>query len=250
MTPLVRLAAPGVVCLIGLLAWGAPPATAPARLRVLFIGNSLTASNDLPAVVQAVARELAIELQYQACAPGGVNLEDHWNDGHCRQLLDEGAWDFVVLQQGPSSRDDSRADLLKWSARWADAIRARGARPALYMVWPQQGQANGFTRVGDSYRGAADAAHARLLPAGDAWRAALAIDPDVTLYGHDGLHPTAEGSYLAALVIARQLTGMPIENVPERLTLSSGEVITVAPRHARTLRRAAAHVTSPQTKTP
>jgi hypothetical protein len=40
-----------------------------------------------------------------------------------------------------------------------------------------------------------------LLPAGDAWRRAWRLDPDLSLYGPDGFHPSRLGSILAALVI-------------------------------------------------
>jgi lysophospholipase L1-like esterase len=237
-----------VVATIGTTLRGDDPTTAPARLRVLFIGNSLTASNDLPAMVQAMARLRGVELRYEACTPGGASLEDHWNDGHCRRLLEGQQWDFVVLQQGPSSRDDSRANLKEWSARWADAIRARGARPALYMVWPQLGQKDGFKRVGDSYRMAADASRSILLPAGDAWRAAIEMDQRLPLYLEDGLHPTEEGTYLAALVVTSHIAEIGPADVPNRLQLASGNTIVVAPEVGAVLRAATSKVT--KTKTP
>src|SRR5262245_1743879 len=56
-------------------------------LRVLFLGNSLTAGNDLPALVQAMARAGGQTLHVHAHTPGGVSLEDHWQQGHSRRLL-------------------------------------------------------------------------------------------------------------------------------------------------------------------
>jgi len=224
------------------------PASAPARLRVLFIGNSLTASNDLPAIVQAMARLRGVELQYEACTPGGASLEDHWNDGHCRKLLGEQQWDYVVLQQGPSSREDSRANLKEWSTRWAHAIRERGARTALYMVWPQRGQQDGFQRVSESYRRAADASEALLLPAGLAWREIARQAPDVHAYGSDGLHPTAEGTYLAALVIANGVAGVRPDDVPAQLTPSAGARIDIDAHDAQALRAAARAVLQPSSQ--
>ena len=226
------------------------PTQKPFVPRVLFIGNSLTASNNLPELVRAMVRSTGRDLRIETCAPGGVSLEDHWNDGHCRRLLAEKKWEYVVLQQGPSSHDDSRANLKEWSARWADAIRARRAQPALYMVWAQRGQPDGFARVSDSYREAAENSRALLLPAGDAWRASMESGHNVTLYAEDGLHPTKEGTYLAALVIAHQLAGVRAEDVPERLVLESGEVVQIGPNDAAALRRAASSVLPHQTKTP
>jgi hypothetical protein len=208
-------------------------------LRVLFLGNSLTEGNDLPALVQAMAAAGGVTLHYHSYTMGGANLEDHWQRGTSRELLAAARWDFVVLQQGPSSLPESQADLRKWAGTWADAIRAAGATPALYMVWPFQNQADGFKLVSQSYRTAATAARARVFPAGEAWQESLRRDPAVALYQSDGLHPTEAGSYLAALVMTHGLTGVKPRAVPARLTLDSGRVVALPEETARKLRQAA-----------
>jgi hypothetical protein len=211
----------------------------PKVVRVLFVGNSLTAGNDLPSVVQAMARTEGIRFVYRAITPGGVSLEDQWQRGQARKLLSSAHWDFLVLQQGPSSRPESRENLREWSTRWADLARAQGTTPALYMVWPIQGQADGFQLVSQSYRQAAIASRSRLLPAGEAWQAAVRSDPTIALYTADGLHPTSAGTYLAALVITRGLTGLKLDDIPSKLTLSNGKVLQLPDAQAKALQRLA-----------
>ena len=63
---------------------------AQAPLRVLFVGNSLTDTNDLPAVVATLARGLGTEIEYRTIAPGGTSLEDHWNAGQVPAELASG----------------------------------------------------------------------------------------------------------------------------------------------------------------
>ena len=60
----------------------AQPGSAP--LRVLFVGNSLTATNDLPAVVGRIARSHGRRLEYRTVEFGGYALEDHWAQGDAR----------------------------------------------------------------------------------------------------------------------------------------------------------------------
>jgi hypothetical protein len=184
------------------------------QLRVLFIGNSLTAVNDLPHLVSTLSGG---RIAYRTVAPGGVSLEDHWTLTGARAALDDGPWDFVVLQQGPSTLADSAANLEEWTVRWADAIRAHDARPAVYEVWPDSafGVRWSFPAVVHSYRRAAAAAHATLLPAGEAWQAAWRRSPRLPLYGPDGFHPSKLGTTLAALVIASRLT----RTAPARIAL-------------------------------
>lgn len=187
-------------------------------LRVLFVGNSLTATNDLPAVVALLAKSLGpSKVEYRTIAPGGVSLEDHWAAGAAPAELAAGNWDAVVLQQGPSSLPESQVNLTEWARRFADAARANGVRPALLTVWPESVRSYALPDVIRSYANAAKAADAELYPAGLAWQAAWRRNPRLPLYGPDGFHPSPLGTYLTALVVLAGLTGEPPIGLPFRI---------------------------------
>ena len=185
----------------------------PQPLRILFIGNSLTYANDLPALVCGLARSAGRQAVCESVAKPDYSLEDHWNGRDARAAIARG-WDVVVLQQGPSALPESRRLLIAYAKRFAAEIRKAGARPALYMVWPSQTRRGDFPGVSQSYAAAAKAVDGLLLPVGDAWRAAWLADATLPLYASDGLHPSASGTYLAALVIYAQLFGAPAPSVP------------------------------------
>jgi len=210
-----------------------------SEFRVLFVGNSLTEMNDLASMVRAMASAGGVKVRATTVNFGNYSLEDHWRNGSAQRALASGQWDYLVLQQGPSSRPESQVHLRNWAVRWADEARRHGATPALYMVWPFEGQKNGFQQVSQSYRSAAKAGKARILPAGDAWQEALRIDPALGLYLGDRLHPTPAGSYLAALVITQELTGVKPRSVPARLKLASGQEVVVPEAQVEKLRNAA-----------
>jgi hypothetical protein len=209
------------------------------RLHVLFLGNSLTAANDLPQLVAAIgARSGRVDIDYESVTPGGVNLEDHWNFTSGREALERGGWDVVVMQQGPSALPESQVDLKTWASRFADEIRRRGGRPALFAVWPETERSYAFTTVAASYRNAARASNCELYPAGTAWKAAWRRNPKLKLWGPDGFHPSPLGSYLAAIVVYGGLT----KSLPARLptSLDAGSVrIRISARTERVLRLAA-----------
>lgn len=219
--------------LLACLASSGPSAPAPRPRRVLFIGNSLTAVNDVPGLVAALASAAGKPLHVEAVTLSGASLDDHWQEGSARRRLAPGGerWDVVILQQGPSSRPESRELLRKDAIRWAAAARAAGAEPALYMVWPIQSEPERWDDVRASYKGAADAVGGLFLPAGEAWREAARLDPGLALYSADGLHPTLAGSYAAALVIHARLGGGSPLGAP---------ALGVDAAAARTLQRAAA----------
>jgi len=154
-------------------------------------------------------------------------------------LLAEREWDAVVLQQGPPALASSQLHLREWATRWAEAIRARGATPALYGVWPEGYRRYALPAVIASYRNAARASGSVLLPAGDGWRVAWRRSPSLRLYGPDGFHPSTTGTYLAALTVYAGLTKTSPVGLPR--TVEAGSVkVSLTARAARTLQLSAA----------
>lgn len=172
----------------------------PKAARILFVGNSLTSATDIPGRVAALARAMGREAQVESVTVNGYSLQDHLDDGRALATIRKGGWDVVVLQQGTSARPDSRAELVESTKRFAGPIRAAGARPALYMVWPLSDRRHEFPGAIEAYRAAAEAVDGLLLPAGEAWLRALAKDRRLRLYG-DGIHPSSIGSDLTVLTI-------------------------------------------------
>lgn len=216
----------GMACLAACAAstGGAQPEAREPGLRVLFIGNSLTAANDLPAIVDALLDSAEVgPATIASVAYPNFGLEDHWLHGAARRALDEQDWDLVVLQQGPSATE-GRPSLLEFSERFAQEIRAHGARPALFTVWPARARLFDLEGVVESYRMAAERVGGLLLPVGEAWRLAWKADSSLALYGPDGFHPSPEGSYLAALVMFGRFTGRSPVGLPSAVTTRLGEL--------------------------
>ena len=208
-------------------ACAAPIATAhrsgSGALRVLFIGNSLTAANDLPGTVETLSRARGdVTVEATAITANNFSLEDHWNQGSARATVAKGNWSFVVLQQGPSALPESRVLLREYARRFAGEARKTGARTALYMVWPAKARSRDFDAVSESYALAARDVDGVLIPAGDAWREVWRRDPGTALYGSDDFHPSALGSYVAALTVWRALSGASVVGLPGPSAISSG----------------------------
>ena len=216
------------------------PADQADRQRVLFIGNSLTAANDLPGMVRALSDALGGQaIDTATVAAGNFSLEDHWRDGAARRAIAQGGWTTVVLQQGPSALPESRQLLRAFTQRFAADIRRAGAQVALYMVWPSRDRRFDAAASSASYAAAARDVDGLLLRAGDAWYEAWRIDPSAPLYGPDGFHPSREGSYLAAIVIYEGLTGRSVAEVPRALPLAAGEAVTINEHLAALFRQSA-----------
>ena len=207
--------------------------------RVLFIGNSLTYFNDLPGTVAALAWSVDVSVQVSSVARPNFALIDHVEGkSNALQVIQEGSWDYVVLQQGPSSLDLSR-DTLVLATRLLDPyIQAAGGRSALLMVWPESSRFEFFDAVRASYQFAAQEVDGLFLPAGEAWRGAWATDAQLQLYGPDGYHPSELGTYLAALVVFEGTTGRDARSLPADAVVA-GRSLGISPGRARLLQRAA-----------
>jgi hypothetical protein len=188
-----------VACLLLALAPAAFAQPAAKAQRILFVGNSLTFVTDIPGRIAKLAKAMGKEVEVESVAFPAYSLEDHWHDGRAATAIRKG-WDIVVLQQGTSAHEEGRQQLLDFSKRFAPLIRAAGARPALYMVWPLKDRPKDFPAAISSHRMAAEAIDAQLLPVGEAWFRVLTKDRRVALYS-DGIHPSSVGSDLCVLTI-------------------------------------------------
>lgn len=214
----------------------APEKAAPGKaMRVLFIGNSLTAANNLPRVVQSLAKAAGRNLEVDDVTYGGFSLEDHWNNGDALETIASGKWDYVILQHGPSSLPESRAELRQWTRKFAPKIRAAGAKPALYMVWPSPDRIAYYDDVREAYSLAAKDVDGMFIPAGEALRAAQRRNVKARLLSYDDFHPSEAGTYTAALSIY----GMIFQQSPVGLPAKVSGV-NLSPEVAKALQEAAA----------
>lgn len=231
------LAATSLTCGSGSGVTGPPPGEGPA---VLFIGNSLTYFNDLPQIVAAISLGAADDppMRVAIVAFPNYGLEDHWNRGDALDAIDAGEWDVVVLQQGPSTLPASRAHLVEWAGRFAERIRAVGARPALLSVWPVDGTEAGFDATLESYAAAAEAVDGLLIPAGEAWRGSRARDSRLSLTILDGFHPSLLGSVIAAYSTWHAISGRSPVGLPHVIESPDVERITLPPELADLVQQA------------
>ena len=180
---------------------------------VLFIGNSLTFTEDVPGLVQALADAAGRSFEHETIAQPSASLELHFQ-GPVPDRIRALEPDMVVLQQGSSALPEGREHLLYWTRQFAEVIRDAGGEPALYMVWPPRDYAEYFPEVWTSYRMAADTVRGLFIPAGQTWAEALAIDPSLELYMVDGSHQTYLDAIAAAETIYASLYGVPADSVP------------------------------------
>jgi hypothetical protein len=211
--------------------------------RVLFIGNSYLYMEDITGIVQALADSAKGDrLAVQTIAGPDMALIDHWNGGDARDAIGKRSWEWVVLQQGPSSVEVNRDTLRLATKLFANDMVRVGARPALFSAWPTAARRQDFDRAIESYTVAAADVNGILLPVAAAWLAAWRRNANIQLYS-DGLHPSVAGAYLSSLVVYSRLLGKTPVGLPSTLQLRGGRRLSVDPQLAALLQDAAAEAT-------
>ncbi|MEO7363512.1 MAG: hypothetical protein ABI120_24485 [Gemmatimonadaceae bacterium] len=229
--------------LVACLASSPPTESNSTRTKhVLFVGNSLTYTNDLPGVFRDLANAGGYDVDVTTLAMANVALIDFVSDASAMTTIGNGSWNFVVLQQGTTSVPVCR-DTLVLAARIMDPyIRRGGGVPALMMSWPTSARQHVFPNVHDSYALAAQTVNGLFLPVGDAWLEAWKVNPALGLYGSDGYHPSQAGTYLAALVIYEKFTGNDARLLPVDVRVGADRILLPAAQ-VRQLQEAA-HATN------
>ncbi len=214
-----------------------PAEKLPAKepIRILFVGNSYTSVNNLPAMVRelAAAGKGLRSITVEAVTPGGCSFQRHIDDEKfgTKKAIAEGKWDYVVLQeqsQMPFSFPDATLD---YGKRLGALIKEKNARPLLYLTWAREHQQENQKKLNDTYVKLGQALDAAVVPVGPAWEKARAQRSDLPLYLKDQSHPSPAGTYLAACVfhgaiheqspvgLPRKIAGAgnrPLADLPEK----------------------------------
>jgi hypothetical protein len=175
-------------------------ARANPPLKVLFIGNSFTARNDLPGLIAQLAAARGKGLEHRLISAGGASLRAHWNAKEAVKEIQESQFDHVVLQE-QSTLPVKNAKRMHENVRLFDeAIQAAGAKTALYMTWAQRHAPESQQAISDAYSDIGRELGATVVPVGLAWQRFLGKHDQPVLHDKDQSHPTFAGSYLAACV--------------------------------------------------
>jgi hypothetical protein len=212
---------------------------APATpVRMLFIGNSFTARNDLPGMLTqlAIAPDgTGHAIEHRLIQRGGASLRMHLNKGDAAAAIAEGEFNYVVLQEQSTLPIKSATRMHESVREFHALIRAASARTVLYMTWARKtAAANAQQQIADAYASVGEEIGAIVVPAGLAWRAFLAKHDDPVLHDADNSHPTLAGTYLAACTFHAALFGGP----PVGEAKAAAEKLDAG--HRETLRRVAA----------
>ena len=173
--------------------------------NILFVGNSLTYTNDLPKLVRSYAATKGLTIKTEMLAKANFAIVDHWASSRVKKLIKSKKFDYVVIQQGPSSQQDGFDMLVNSGAKYAQLCKENNTQLAYLMVWPSVKYYHTFDGVIANYTSAAHANNATLIPVGTYWKDYIAHTGGYSYYSSDGFHPSKTGSQKVAEIIVKTL---------------------------------------------
>jgi hypothetical protein len=189
--------------------------------KVLFVGNSYTYFWNLPQNVALMAQAKELDIETTQSTAGGSHWGHHWRgerDLKTMELLHEGNYDAVVLQNHSMSTLERVDSIMYFGQKFAEIIKHKGARIYLYQTWSREWNPYMQETITEVYNQLAEKIHAQVVPVGQAWERAKQLRPDINLYDEDGSHPSSLGTYLTACVFYGVLTGQSPVGLPNRMS--------------------------------
>ncbi len=203
------------------------------EIRVLFVGNSYTYFFNLPQTVSLMAEAKGVTLTARQSTAGGATWQEHWEGEKSlktRDLIADGDWDYVVLQNHSLSAFNRWGDFMEYGQRLAKLVRSSGAEPVLYATWAREFDPLMQDSITLAYQTLAESIDAAVVPVGPVWSEVRKNRPDLKLFVPDQSHPSNIGTYLIGCVFTAYFTGKPAHGIPPRLTTTDkdGEKLYIA----------------------
>lgn len=192
-----------------------PPVTSTAAdITMLFMGNSHTSVNNIPAMVAAMVRAGKPAKTVAATeAPTWIHLEERASDATSLALLQSQRWSYVILQAQNYSLSGQTFYPTAGAEKLVRLSRQAGALPVLFPEWPRVGIAE-TQIIYDKYVSIAMKEPACVPPIPQAFDLARARLPAITLHNADGNHSAPAGAFLASLILYATITGASPSGLP------------------------------------
>lgn len=215
-----------------------------APIKMLFIGNSYTTTNDLPGTLQALAASSGAkpDLIVDEVTAGGANLQGHFGGGVAVPKIRSTDWDFVVLQEQSQTPLGSYGQHTKFYPavkNFVPVIRENDSVPLLFMTWQRPDTDAYASEWIDSYLFIGKQTKSEVAPAGIAFEKAKQAIPGWNPYADQGGHPTPAGTYLAACAFFVVIYDRDPAGLPNAITTSKGVTVNVPPAEAVVLQKCA-----------
>lgn len=193
--------------------------------KILFIGNSFTYYNDMPAIFAAVAASAGVNVVAESITEGAYTLSKFADpaDAFGAKVNDalnaHDDYGKIVLQEQSARPLENYSLFLDGAKSLNDRIykTQESCEVYLYATWGYPDYTADVSAMGANLRAAyvsvANELGVKVSHVGTAFDTVNAEHTEINLYNADNRHPSPEGSYLAACVHAATLLNIDVRTV-------------------------------------
>lgn len=196
-------------------------------MKILFIGNSYTFFNDMPILLEALAKANGRDLSADSVTKGGRRLYENLKAGdehgaRIKALVSENDYDALILQEQSFLAIVDYESFLGGIRDLVALVNAK--RNVLYATWGRKTGSEKLTELGltseemtnkltQAYISAANQVKAEISHVGKAFLKISTVFPELEIYKPDLSHPSYLGSVVAAICHYRTLFGEMPKNI-------------------------------------
>ncbi len=219
MNTVPKLFLPVLMLAISMQASGSEQVAEPRK--VLMVGNSLTYTYNIPAILERFAAETGRKLTITRHFAGGKDLSWHWSNArkpgglNAAKAIEQGDFDLVILQDSSrrSMGQESRTDFARITTEYHQLTKKKSMRMMFYMGFLRNGRfpKDAIQTLSDMYSKQADALKVPCAPVALAFLNCHRKRPDLALLDNQtdakyalnktGTHQSPFGTYLAACTL-------------------------------------------------
>lgn len=179
-----------------------------SKTRILFLGNSHTYWNDMPAIFTNICKDCGKDVDVNMLAGPGTTY-----DGHIRQRinlrfqLNFGNYDYMIMQQAAHTplppREETVAgaiEIVAWAKRY-------NVKTLQWVPFARTNKPEEQAGMYDIYNEVHEKTGMPLIPVGNLYELLKNTHPELKTIQDDGCHPNPYGSYLNALCTYAMIFG-------------------------------------------
>ena len=215
-------------------------------IRVLFVGNSYTAANNLPLMFTRLSEAgKQAKVTTSTSLRGGWTLSKHWAEETpaTKKTITDKKFHYIIFQEQSQMPFMYPKVTHEFGVKLGNLAKSKGATPVFYMTWARLHQPENQSKITTAYRQLGRTVNAPVAPVCLAWESFLKENTTVKLHRSDKSHPTPAGTYLAACVFYGTIHKQSPVGLPSKLFVQPNgkgkAIVQLIPSQAKSLQQAA-----------
>jgi len=215
-----------------------PPKIEDQVQDILWVGDDqiLTGPLDMQTILLLEIGGITELRQMKRIVSPRFTLTSVFDESEFLKNIDIEKVDLVIIQAFGINRDFTDQEFMINAKSWLDYFQIHQKQVLIFYPWFSKVEAESEkVRLDRLIHQLVWEEGLTLIPVGPTWQTTIKKNPEINLFGKDGIHPSAEGVYLSACVFFASFTGespvdLPVStsvgfDAPDEIVKLDGEIV-------------------------